>query len=243
MGYSENQKVSGLEALEDLAERAAAKLATKQEVKELSDKVDGLVNTGGEPNKIEKIKVNGAEQDIVDKAVDITVPQKVTDLSDHTDYLTEEQIDAKLSSVYKPMGSSAFLSLPTPDVNNVGNVYNVTDTFTTDTKFVEDSGKNYPAGTNVVVVYVDETYKYDVLSGMVDLTNYVEKDGNKQLSDENYTIADKTKLAGIKDNATKVEKSETSGNILIDGVETPVVTFASEEEVLAMLDRVLPLEG
>lgn len=182
--YSENQKPTGLEALEDLAERAAARLT--------------------------KI---------------------------------EEQIDAKIGAVYKPMGSVQFGKLAQPSKELLGNVYNVTDAFTADDKFIEgENGNTYPAGTNVVVVSADDTYKYDVLSGMVDLSNYVTKSGSKQLSDENYTAAEKAKLAAVAAEATKVAKSTTAGNILINGVETPVVTFATEEEVTAMLDRVLPLE-
>ena len=45
-------------------------------------------------------------------------------------------------------------------------------------------------------------------------------------------------MSGIAAGATKVEASETNGNIKINGVETPVVTFATDEEVTAMLDEV-----
>ena len=51
----------------------------------------------------------------------------------------------------------------------------MTDGFTTDTRFVEGAGKEYPVGTNVVVVDTgDSTYKFDVLAGFVDLSNYLE---------------------------------------------------------------------
>ena len=63
-------------------------------------------------------------------------------------------IDAAISSVYKPAGSVAFANLPTPGASYEGYVYNVTDAFTTDSRFVEGSGKSYPAGTNVVVITV-----------------------------------------------------------------------------------------
>jgi len=61
-------------------------------------------------------------------------------------------IDAAIASVYKPAGSIAFASLPTPASTNEGNVYNITDAFTTDSRFVEGSGKTYPAGSNVVII-------------------------------------------------------------------------------------------
>lgn len=49
-------------------------------------------------------------------------------------------------------GSVAYASLPTPAAGNVGNVYNVTDAFTTDSRFVDGASKTYPAGTDVLVV-------------------------------------------------------------------------------------------
>lgn len=82
-------------------------------------------------------------------------------------------IDAAIASVYKPAGSVAFASLPNPAKAVEGNVYNVTDAFTTDSRFVEGAGKSYPAGTNVVVINTSgSTYKYDVLAGFIDLSSY-----------------------------------------------------------------------
>ena len=49
---------------------------------------------------------------------------------------------------------------------------NVTGKFTTTDSFLDGSGAQYPAGTNVVVVKSGEEYKYDVLAGFVDLSGY-----------------------------------------------------------------------
>lgn len=82
-------------------------------------------------------------------------------------------IDAAISSVYKPAGSVAFANLPSPSSSIEGYVYDVTDAFTTTADFVEGAGKNYPAGTNVVCINTTgTTYKWDVLTGMVDLSAY-----------------------------------------------------------------------
>lgn len=178
----------------------------KTGLSELKTKVEGLVTAGGEPNAIEKIKVNGQEQSITpgDKSVDIKVPTKVADLIDKDDYATKEEMNTKISSVYKPGGSMEFDSLPPASADNLGTVYNVEDAFDTDENFVENAGNHYPAGTNVVVIDASSgDYKYDVLAGFVDLTDYaktadvVKKEGNKQLSTEDYTTADKQKLAGL----------------------------------------------
>lgn len=79
----------------------------------------------------------------------------------------------------------AFAELPSLSESILGNVYNVTDAFTTTANFVEGAGNKYPKGTNVVVVKVGDAYKYDVLAGFVDLSGYVEKEAGKGLSDVN----------------------------------------------------------
>lgn len=104
---------------------------------------------------------------------------------------------------YKPAGSVAFAELPSLSESILGNVYNVTDAFTTTANFVEDAGNKHPKGTNVVVVKVGDAYKYDVLAGFVDLSGYVEKEAGKGLSDENFTAALKDKLDGIAAGANK----------------------------------------
>ena len=75
-------------------------------------------------------------------------------------------ISSAISSVYKPAGSVVFANLPTPSASNEGNVYNVTNAFTTTSNFVEGAGINYPAGTNVVIINTgSNTYKFDTLTG------------------------------------------------------------------------------
>lgn len=50
--------------------------------------------------------------------------------------------------------------------------------------------------------------------------------------------ATSTKVDGIAEGATKVEASATEGNIKINGVETAIVTLATDEAVNAMLTEV-----
>lgn len=78
-------------------------------------------------------------------------------------------IDAAIMSLYKPAGSSTFANLPTPAASVLGKVYNMSESFTTDARFVEGSGISYPSGTNVVVVATgtneNPVYMFDVLMG------------------------------------------------------------------------------
>ena len=66
----------------------------------------------------------------------------------------EEAISNKLTSVYKIKGSKAFAELTSALLikANEGNVYNITDAFTTTADFIEGAGKKHTAGSNVVVV-------------------------------------------------------------------------------------------
>lgn len=60
-------------------------------------------------------------------------------------------------------GSVAFASIPTTGMAN-GDMYNITDDFTTDNRFIEGAGKSYPAGTDIA--YIDSLSKWDVLSAI-----------------------------------------------------------------------------
>lgn len=134
--------------------------------------------------------------------INSTLADKANSADVYTKQQTEDKISAAISSVYKPAGSTTFAALPAPAANVLGNVYNVTDAFTTTDQFVEGVGKSYPAGTNVAVVLVGEDYKYDVLSGMVDLSNYSTTDEIAQ------TYATKTEVTtGLNGKVDKVEGS------------------------------------
>ena len=92
-----------------------------------------------------------------------------------TDAYTKTEVDGKLSSVYKPAGNCLFANLPTPSAANLGNVYSMMDAFTTDDRFVASEPTQYPIGTNVVVIQVEDAYYFDVLAGFVDLSGYWKK--------------------------------------------------------------------
>lgn len=91
-----------------------------------------------------------------------------------TEVYNKTEVDGKLSSVYKPAGNTTFANLPTPSASNLGNVYSMNEAFTTDDRFLASEPTQYPIGTNVVVVQVDNAYYFDVLAGFVDLSGYME---------------------------------------------------------------------
>lgn len=134
-------------------------------------------------------------------AVEAKIPTKTSQLSNDSGYRTASEVETAISSqigrVYKPAGTVAFASLPTLAAAVLGNVYNISDKFTTDDRFVDGAGAKLPAGTNVAVVQVGEAFKFDVLAGAVDLTNYVEKETGKGLSSNDFSDAEKSKLDGF----------------------------------------------
>ena len=174
------------------------------------------------------------------------------------DAYTKDQVDGKLSAVYKPAGSIAFSSLPNPAQEVLGSVYSITDGFTTDVRFLEGANKKHPAGTNVVVVKEGSAYKFDVLAGFVDLSPFAKTgEVNAQLAKKVSVEAGKrlitedeaAKLAGIAAGATatRVEKSAVNGNVKVNGAELTVYTLpadvvkgavAADSEVTQMLTAV-----
>lgn len=74
-----------------------------------------------------------------------------------------------ITSAYKAKGNSS--TVPTLSTVSIGDVYNITASFTTTSDFVEGAGKTYPAGTNIVK---NADSKWDVMAGFVDLSGYLQ---------------------------------------------------------------------
>lgn len=144
---------------------------------------------------------------------------------------TDTQIAAQIGSVYKPAGSLAFEDLPTPAANLLGNVYNVTNAFTADAEFITgEQGTQYPAGTNVAVVEVSDSYYYDALSGFVDLSSYATQTWvNEQLSTQSENLigsesgvtAD-TIQGAVVESKTYADGLNTAMNSRVEALETNV---------------------
>ena len=78
---------------------------------------------------------------------------------------TKTVFDGKISMVFKPKGTVTFSEL-TQNSNekliatNLGNVYNISDAFTTTAAFIEGAGKLHTAGSNVAIIEATAaTYK------------------------------------------------------------------------------------
>ena len=72
MAYDVN-KLLQLSHLKSLAEKVAADCAKQTDLTKLSGKVEGIIATGGEANKLEGVKVNGVALEIAEKMVNLLV--------------------------------------------------------------------------------------------------------------------------------------------------------------------------
>jgi len=145
--------------------------ATNASVKTKVDAVDGKVTSlatrvgtaetklegieeGAEVNVIETVKVNGEALTVTDKAVDIAVPTKVSQLSNDAGYAKTSEVSTNITNALAPYAKTA-------DVETTLNGYVTTGTHTTD------------------------------------LGKKVDKVDGKGLSTNDYTTAEKNKLAGV----------------------------------------------
>lgn len=216
MSYNEN-KLTKLEELKVFAEKVNSDFATKKELNVLSNKVDGLVTAGGEPNKIEKVKVNGTEQTIgADKSVDIKVPTKVSDINNDAQYQTNSDVATAIQKAIAETEHAKFEkaeSIPSAEDAQENILYLVMNN---KTKHYDIYAK---VGTEVVLLddtTVDLTAYSTTEQINMMLNGYIKKDGNKQLSTEDYTTEDKNKLANI-EIATRAEVEEMLNEVFAEG--------------------------
>lgn len=187
MAY-DTEKLTKLEALKALAERVKSDYATKASVTALEGRVDEIITAGGEPNVIETVKVNGVAQEVSEKAVDIKVPTKVSELSNDSAFQTNSEVAQAIQTAIAETGHASFKK-----VDAVPNAESAEDNVMY--LVMNQQTKHYDIYAKVEneVVLLDDT--------TVDLTNYVEKEEGKGLSTNDYTSEEKEKLAGIADGA------------------------------------------
>lgn len=165
----EYDEVVDIEKLNDNFDAIDAKLIQKA-----TQSADGLLSAT-DKKKLDNIE-DYANKIIVDTELSSSstnpVQNKVVkSYVEQTASQVQDAIKSAITGVYTPKGSIAFSALPTAAAGNKGWVYNVADAFTTTAAFVEGAGHSYGAGTNVVCVDAGSgSYKWDVLAGIIDLT-------------------------------------------------------------------------
>lgn len=268
MAYDES-KLARLKHLKELAQKVNDDCATKTELSALEDRVDQLVTAGGEPNVITAIKVNGTAQPITDKAVDIPVPgYTVEKAADSGEFAAIYQLKkdgvatGAAINIPKDMVVQSGSVVTDPEGQPAGTYIKlVLANATNDTLYINVGGlieyvTSGSAEGDMVVITIDETThkvtatitdgtvtKAKLAAALVtEIEGKVDKVDGKGLSSNDYTTAEKDKLAGISAGATKVQASTTEGNIVVDGTEVQVVQIATDAEVTEMLNEVFAAE-
>lgn len=209
------------------------KLAQKenQKAKALAARVDALERVGAQANKIESIKVNGTAQTIAsDKSVNITVPTKTSQLANDSTFQTSAQVVAAINTAISKSGHASFQkvdAVPKADAAQENILYLVMNTTT---KHYDIYAKIKGDGDRYTMELLDDT--------TVDLSGKVDKVAGKGLSTNDYTTAEKTKLAGIAEGANKyVHPSHTAATsglykITVDALgHVTAVTKVTKEDI------------
>ena len=123
--------------------------------------------------------------------------------SESNAYAWEEQarqIAQGLSGALLPMGTITFSQLPTSNIN-VGWMYNISDAFTTDSRFKEGAGVFVGAGANV---YYTADEKWDILAGTT--VSGVKGDAEQSYRQGNVNITPTNIGLGNVDNTSDASK-------------------------------------
>lgn len=189
MAYNE-EKLARLKHLKQLAQKA------KAESDAVATRVKALENVGAQANKIESIKVNGTAQTIdPDKSVNITVPTKTSQLNNDSTFQTSAQVVAAINTAISKSGHASFQkvdAVPKADAAQENILYLVMNTTT---KHYDIYAKIKGSSDSYTMELLDDT--------TVDLSGKVDKVAGKGLSTNDYTTAEKAKLAGIAEGANK----------------------------------------
>lgn len=135
--------------------------------------------------------------------------------------VNDTQLDSE--DGYEEYTAGSATSVPWSGVTGKpGNATTSTDGFMSSAdKTKLDSLENYDdADIQAAVGAVEE----DISEINTELDTKVDKVTGKVLSTNDYTTTEKNKLAGISEGATKVEESDTNGNIKVNGAEAVVYT-------------------
>ncbi len=128
---------------------------------------------------------------------DVTVPTKVSELENDSNFQTGDDVATAIASAIAATGHASFKkvdSVPTADAAEDNVLYLVMNSSTNHYDIYAKVG-------NEVVLLDDTTVDLSGYATTADLNNKVDKVDGMGLSTNDYTTADKDKLAGIAENA------------------------------------------
>lgn len=146
-------------------------------------------------------------------------------------------IDSAVSSVYEPYGNLTCAEL-TQDLlvqENVGHVYNITDSGTTTNLFIGGAGQTINPSDGVVIVRNGESFAYNLIGQLINLTAYQKKELDTPLEIGGTT---QTNLESALDalNTEKADKATTLSGYGITNAYTKSETNAEITNAINDLD-------
>ena len=161
-------------------------------------------------------------------AVEAKIPTNVSQLTNDAQYQTSSQVTTAIQQAIAASGHASFQkvdAVPEAESAQTNILYLVMNG--------ETSHYDIYAKVDNEMVLLDDT--------TVDLSNYVQKDGDKVLSDNNYTDAEKSKLAGIAEGANNyvhpshTAQSEGFYKVTVDNQgHVTAVTAVTKEDITGL---------
>ena len=192
--------------LADLSDDATHRLVTDTE----KDTWDSKSDFSGDYNDLDNLPTLGTA---AAKNSTALITSGSTDVAEAG--AVRDAIDSAVSSSYHHAGTKTCAELVSSLLvrANEGNVYNMTDSGVTTADFIEGAGKSIEEGANVGIAKIAEnTYKFDLLSGFVDTSTFIEKSATSGLvrNDGSIDENDYALESDIPDISGKANKSEMS---------------------------------
>lgn len=208
-------KVGTAQATANEANSAAS--TNTGEITKIKTRVSSLEGVGAQANVIESVKVNGSALPISDKSVnvDLTAYAETTELDRRIKMKHIEGDDNRVSI----FGGAVELYIGTnleKEHISIGN------------SVIIDTGVNiYTASNSHLKIGTGPTAK--IIANVEDLNSYVQKESGKGLSSNDYTSAEKTKLAGIASSAqvNVIESVKVNGSALAVASKAVNIPLAS----------------
>lgn len=257
MAY-DTTKLVKLAALKALAEKVKADYAKQADLTALKEQVQGLVTAGGEPNVLEGVKVNGTALDIADKMVNILIGTGANNGSISVNgvsimvkglaalaykaQVSESDLDTALKAVLdaKASGADVTTLIGSDTGKSVRTIANEELAAQLIPEGAKDSLNTLQEIADWIQEHPDDASAMN--TAITKLQAIVAGIGGEEDDYATVTAALEGKIAealtGISEGATKVEESETNGNIKIDGVETTVYTHPAKSPASAAFVKV-----
>lgn len=190
-----------------------------------------------------KSDFSGSYNDLTDKPTLGTAAAKdyATSVIDGSNDLVtgdavHEAIDNAVSSSYHHAGTKTCAELVSGLLikANEGNVYNITDSGVTTADFIEGQGLPIRAGDNVGVAKVsDGVFKFDLLSGFIDTSNFVTKSSTAGLIKNDGSIDTNTYALASSVPAAQIQSDwNQSDNTKLDYIKNkPTLGTASAKNI------------